>query len=90
MTNAEKQQVRLEQLEREGFDASYIVDDERIKVKCSQCAALAINGVACHETGCRNQPRECRECGDLIPRGERCECMDGELRDGDEGGYGHA
>ena len=24
-------------------------------VRCSQCEALVINGVACHETGCPNE-----------------------------------
>ena len=34
---------------------------------CGQCEMLAINGVACHETGCpeawRGQIRQCKECG---------------------------
>ena len=46
-------------LKRRGFDKSRSVDG-RARVGCSQCQALAINGVACHETGCPNEskPRE--------------------------------
>ena len=39
----------------------------RIKTMCSQCEALMINGVYCHETGCpmahRHTVRECKWCG---------------------------
>ena len=38
---------------------------------CSQCDAVRINGVLCHEHGCPNQLHECAECGDMILRGER-------------------
>lgn len=34
---------------------------------CTQCEALRVNGVLCHENGCpeawRDYTRECRECG---------------------------
>lgn len=70
MTQAE----RLDNLGRLGFDASYVVDAERIKVKCSQCQAVAINGMPCHETGCPNELHECRGCNASVPRGVRyCE-----------------
>ena len=36
----------------QGFDKSYVAADGNVKVGCSQCAALVINGVACHEEGC--------------------------------------
>lgn len=42
-------------------------------VKCSQCKALVINGVACHERGCPNIVPECRECGSLDPDGTCCQ-----------------
>ena len=32
-----------------------------IHVHCSQCEALVINGVACHERGCPNEPRDTDE-----------------------------
>lgn len=32
-------------------------------VHCDQCDIVVINGVACHEHGCPNAPRECPECG---------------------------
>lgn len=28
-----------------------------LKIKCDGCAALAINGVACHEQGCYQESR---------------------------------
>lgn len=83
-------QDRLTELESLGFDRCRESGRDTIRIGCSQCDAVAINGTACHETGCPNQTRECRECGTQIPKGERCDCMDGELRDGDAGGYGHA
>lgn len=56
---------RLDDLHARGFDASYpLVRDDygrfttAIRVKCSQCEALAINGLACHEIGCRNSVRD--------------------------------
>lgn len=51
----------LERLHGEGFDFSQVYTDddgnEAVSVRCSQCSALVINGVACHETGCPNQRR---------------------------------
>jgi len=41
------------QLRRHGFDKSRVVGDH-CRLGCSQCEALAINGKACHETGCPN------------------------------------
>lgn len=42
-----------------GFDASYRLERDEygrftsaVRVRCSQCDALVINGIACHETGC--------------------------------------
>jgi hypothetical protein len=38
--------------------------------QCSQCEALMINGVYCHETGCpeawRDERRECGWCGQVF------------------------
>lgn len=55
---------RLEALQDQGFDSSYAIgrDDsgrftKAIRVRCGQCEALAINGIACHETNCPNIPR---------------------------------
>lgn len=48
-----------QQLRRDGFDRSrYDPDDGRYWVRCSQCQALVINGVPCHETGCPNVRKE--------------------------------
>lgn len=39
--------------------------DWAVTIGCSQCEALAICGIACHETGCPNgQSLECFTCGE--------------------------
>lgn len=53
----------LDVLESRGFDNSYETENG-VRVACSQCDALTINGHATHETGCPNQPVPCRECED--------------------------
>ena len=51
-------ETKLEQLAAQGFDLCTVdEDDGYIRVRCSQCEALCINGVACHETGCVNTVR---------------------------------
>jgi hypothetical protein len=46
-------------LRRLGFDNTYYDRSSGYyKVKCSQCDAIVINGIACHETGCPNKPRD--------------------------------
>jgi hypothetical protein len=44
-----------------GFDQSYRKErddagrfSKAVRVRCSQCEALVINGLACHETRCPN------------------------------------
>ncbi len=61
-----------------GFDESERdeTDDKYLRIRCSCCAALVINGTPCHERGCPNQARDCRECGNPVPAGESCNCMD--------------
>ena len=54
---------RIQQLHDLGFDESefrpFGSDGHHTwKVRCSQCQALVINGLPCHETGCPNQRRE--------------------------------
>ena len=47
----------VQRLRDSGFDQSYPIPFEhRWRVRCSQCEALVINGVATHETGCMNTP----------------------------------
>jgi len=49
----------LRELHKAGFDNSYFNRSTSVyRVQCSQCEALAINGVACHETGCPNIVKE--------------------------------
>lgn len=65
---------RMRQLEARGFDECHAIKGSggSISVHCSQCSALVINGVPCHETHCPNTPRECGECGNVVPSGETC------------------
>jgi len=45
-----------------GFDRSSPVPFEKsARVGCSQCEAVCVNGVPCHETGCPNVVRERKE-----------------------------
>jgi hypothetical protein len=67
----------------EGFDQSVPIGRDNdgqfargIRVRCSQCEALVLQGTACHEHGCPNIARACRECGNVIPHGESCNCLD--------------
>jgi hypothetical protein len=52
----------LSDLLESGFDRSSCSQDEEcsFRVRCSQCEALVINGVPCHETGCPNAKRRQR------------------------------
>lgn len=57
--------ARLRVLRRYGFDQSRGFRDpdsgnHGIRLGCSQCQALYINSIACHETGCPNQRRSRR------------------------------
>ena len=77
-----KLQDRIDELEQDGFDQCRI-DGKRIHVKCSQCDALCINGVPCHETGCPNIVKtvECWACGYDVRVGEICSCyIDGHAK----------
>lgn len=50
-----------------GFDRAKRVGFHAIQVGCSQCAAVVINGVPCHETGCAHATHECRGCNAIVP-----------------------
>lgn len=58
---------RIQQLEAQGFDMCVPLDVGGLRIGCSQCEALVINGVPCHETGCPRAMRECSGCNNLIP-----------------------
>lgn len=48
-----------------GFDLAEAVPFEhRWRIRCSQCEALVVNGIATHERGCPNVPRDCNEWED--------------------------
>ena len=50
---------KVEHLRRMGFDRSWHIPfTSRHRVRCSQCAALVINGVPCHENGCPNRVKD--------------------------------
>ena len=50
-----------DRLRARGFDRTTYDRSEGVhRVRCSQCEAMVINGVACHETGCPNARRHRR------------------------------
>ena len=57
------QYSRLRQYqEMQGFDrTAHIPFTKRYRIRCSQCEALVINNLPCHETGCPNIPRDKEE-----------------------------
>ncbi len=57
--------MTCEQLISLGFDET-TKSDKRIQLRCSQCNAVFINGVACHETTCPNQKFECKGCDTIL------------------------
>ena len=59
MTDHSKSPVarRAERIRKEGFDRSRVSATGYVHVVCSQCEAIVINGVACHEYGCPNKQR---------------------------------
>jgi hypothetical protein len=59
--------MNLKKLRDLGFDeSSHIPFTKNFSVKCSQCNALVLNGVPCHEIGCCNITHECKGCNTLI------------------------
>ena len=58
----------VEVLEANGFDESTVLDSG-VWVKCSQCEAMVINGVATHEIGCPHVKHSCRGCWNMVPAG---------------------
>lgn len=51
--------AQISRLRSGGFDRSRTSPDSphHVRVGCSQCEALVINGHPCHETGCPNTRR---------------------------------
>jgi hypothetical protein len=67
----------LQRLQADGFTRSTIDRDGvesqggrlvAVSVGCDSCQALVINGVACHEAGCRRQTFECQGCTAQVGR----------------------
>lgn len=47
-----------QKLRERGFDTTkFNRTTQEYTVGCSQCVAVVINGIACHETGCPNQSK---------------------------------
>lgn len=45
--------------EQLGFDKSYVCrDSDYVKLGCSQCQPMAVNGVPIHERGCPNERKK--------------------------------
>ena len=64
--------MNLARLRALGFDnAKHIPFTKTYRVGCSQCQAVCINGVPCHETGCPNERHECKGCNNLVGRNVR-------------------
>jgi len=56
MSEAAKRARRLRQ---QGFDKAFVDRSTgAVCVRCSQCEALVICGVPCHEKGCPNEVRD--------------------------------
>lgn len=66
--------ARMAQLMADGFDhCRFVGMGSQIRVGCSQCEAVVINGVPCHETGCPHQTFECKGCNVRVShRGAYC------------------
>lgn len=56
---AKRKPLSLSYLRKLGFDKSeYDRSNHAHIVGCSQCVAVFINGIPCHETGCPNEGRK--------------------------------
>lgn len=76
MTKAQRAHL-LDELISRGFDKSReSVDSDGIRVRCSQCEALVINGLACHETGCPNVVHEVPDDDGYLDDPERFDGME--------------
>lgn len=58
MAKQSKQAALAASLRRQGFDKAHVIrGTTTVRPRCSQCEALVIQGVACHERGCPNARR---------------------------------
>lgn len=64
-------QTAIDILEARGFTVTATPFQKNVRISCNSCAASAINGMACHETGCPAERwfHECSECdgGEWLP-----------------------
>lgn len=59
--------AKIESLHAQGFDRT----TDPCRPRCSKCEVLVIQGVPCHETGCRHITHECHGCNARVARGIR-------------------
>ena len=45
----------IEKLRKKGFDKTVRVGRNKYHIACSQCVAVVIQGIPCHEHGCPNR-----------------------------------
>lgn len=52
-----QRQKRVKALKAMGFDESR-TENGSVRIRCSQCRAMTVNGVPIHERGCPNEIKE--------------------------------
>lgn len=67
--------AKLNRFIADGFDNSELAKGF-VRVRCSQCATMIINGMATHETGCPNQTFECHGCDARVESRHQKYCAD--------------
>lgn len=55
--DADERRTLRRKLKRRGFDLTTSQKCGTVRPKCSQCQAMVIQGLACHETGCPNNKK---------------------------------
>ena len=55
-----------------GFDGSS-KNGKFVRIRCSQCEAVFINGIPCHETGCPHTRYACKGCDTILDYNGYCE-----------------
>lgn len=75
---------RISELLALGFNNTVPSGRRQLRIACSQCEVMVINGTLCHETGCPNATHPCSECDAPTTnrRGLCDDCQDPERWDG--------
>jgi len=81
--------VSLKKLRQLGFDRSYYDRSSGChRVRCSQCEALVINGIPCHETGCPSEFGLKRKGGETVKTQEELKGIFNSFCEGALANYG--